>query len=112
MGLRSGGCVEDHNPISGEGLNTVNYSKLDARLSAVLASESEKIVYPVFILLAAIPGEHELQVLEPLGIEVANLSGELIGAALNAVAIDELSGMTWVRYIELGADTQPLAYPR
>jgi hypothetical protein len=85
----------------------MDYAKLDAHLSAALTSDEEERVYSVFIALEGVPGDPERRLLESLGIHAEALSSSLLTSALNAKAIERLSELPWVRYIELSSQSKP-----
>jgi hypothetical protein len=89
----------------------VDYSKLDADLSAELAgvaADANAATLPVFIHTAQPPSPDQESFLKQLGVSSEIAGRDVLTANLSPQAIAELSRQPWVRYLKLSRKLRPL----
>lgn len=79
----------------------MDYSKIDAQLTAYLKNASESDQIPVFIYINKELGEIEKRYLGKYGVYFSKSIPMVFSATLSAVAIDDLSQQPWIKYIKM-----------
>jgi len=79
----------------------MDYSKLDAPLSAQLTLKSSDRTFPVFIRVSKDLGDQEQLYLKKMGIIIPGPKTRIFSANISDQFIDELSEQPWIRYIKL-----------
>ena len=88
----------------------MNYSKLDASLSAAISqySPSDESTFQVSVRTLVPPSPEQQKELENLGVHGVSSRSRVFSAELSPSAVSELSEKPWIRLLSLAQVLRPL----
>lgn len=93
-----------------QGVDCMNYQKLDASLSAVISDRplSDEPTLNVSVRTLAPPDPEQQRELERIGVNGVSTRGRVFSAQLSPSAVSKLSEKPWVRMLSLAQELRPL----
>ena len=85
----------------------MDYSKIDAQLSANLKNASRSDKVPIFVYINKELGETEKKYLAKYGVYFSKSIPMVFPATLPIMAIDDLSQQPWIKYIKMSHKLRP-----